>query len=169
MQVVQPSGAASDRFGHAVAIDGDTMIVGVPLDDVGVNSGQGSAWTFDVPADDFSLAYNEVTGVSYPTLAAALLPATSGQQVSATEAAWRTMGTLNTLGRSLALRSSGDLRTPSTSTLELGGSSMVTSLGGALDVFGPNPGCVKSADFDQSGFVDVDDFVAYLAAFEVGC
>jgi hypothetical protein len=36
-------------------------------------------------------------------------------------------------------------------------------------VFGPNPDCFKSADFDQSTFVDVDDFVAYFAAFQAGC
>jgi hypothetical protein len=36
-------------------------------------------------------------------------------------------------------------------------------------VFGPNPTCVKSADFDGTGFIDADDFVAFLAAFQAGC
>ncbi|MFN9968665.1 MAG: FG-GAP repeat protein, partial [Phycisphaerae bacterium] len=43
LQVLQPSGAGTDLFGSAVAIDGDTMIVGAPRDDVGANADQGSA------------------------------------------------------------------------------------------------------------------------------
>src|SRR5687767_14449740 len=39
-------GLANDRFGHAVAISGDTAIVGAPGDDVGVNTEQGSAYIF---------------------------------------------------------------------------------------------------------------------------
>ncbi|MFN7337658.1 MAG: hypothetical protein ACK5SZ_00775, partial [bacterium] len=57
------------------------------------------------------------------SLSAAMLPATGGQQITATQAAWRNIGTLNTFGRSLGLFSSGDLITPSTSTIELAGSS----------------------------------------------
>jgi hypothetical protein len=34
---------------------------------------------------------------------------------------------------------------------------------------GAEPACVKSADFDQSGFVDSDDFVAFNTAFETPC
>lgn len=49
VQVLQASGAANDNFGQSVAIDGDTMIVGVPRDLVGGNPAQGSVeiyrWT----------------------------------------------------------------------------------------------------------------------------
>jgi hypothetical protein len=31
------------------------------------------------------------------------------------------------------------------------------------------PGCFDSADYDQSGFIDSDDFIAYVQAFEAGC
>ncbi len=39
-------GAADDRLGISVAIDGDTIVAGAPLDDVGANPDQGSAYTF---------------------------------------------------------------------------------------------------------------------------
>ena len=116
-------GAAFDYFGSSVAISGDTFLVGGYADDVGANTDQGSVRVFDVPANDFPLVHNDVTDTFFPTLASALLPATSGQQITATESAWRSISSINTLGRSLALLSSGNLRTPSSSTLELGGSS----------------------------------------------
>ncbi len=40
-------GAADDRFGSAVSISGDTVIVGAPGDDLGSNSNQGSAYVFE--------------------------------------------------------------------------------------------------------------------------
>jgi hypothetical protein len=39
-------GAANDQFGNSVSLDGDTLAVGVPDDDVGTNSGQGSVRVF---------------------------------------------------------------------------------------------------------------------------
>jgi hypothetical protein len=39
-------GAAGDGLGYSVAIDGDTIIAGAPLDDAGANADQGSAYTF---------------------------------------------------------------------------------------------------------------------------
>jgi hypothetical protein len=38
--------AAGDNFGFSVALDGDTALVGAPLDDIGTNSNQGSAYVF---------------------------------------------------------------------------------------------------------------------------
>ena len=140
-------GAAFEEFGSSVAISGDAAIVGTYLDDVGASSNQGSAWFFDVAANDFSVARNEVTDVTYSTLAAALMPAQSGQQITATEAAWRTIGSINTFGRSLGLFSDGNLRTPSTSVLDLGGSSALAAAPGAsVNIFG---------QFRASGFVDI--------------
>ncbi|MDX2130505.1 MAG: FG-GAP repeat protein [Planctomycetota bacterium] len=46
LQVLHPSGAAADQFGQAVAVDGDTMVVGAPSDDVGGNSNQGTAHVY---------------------------------------------------------------------------------------------------------------------------
>ena len=40
------SDGADDQLGHSVAIEGDTIIAGAPLDDVGANLDQGSAYTF---------------------------------------------------------------------------------------------------------------------------
>jgi hypothetical protein len=138
-QLTATGGAANDFpfFGVSIALSGDTALVGALGDDVGANTNQGSAWFFDGPADGFSLARNDVTDMSYPTLAAALLPATSGQQITATEAAWRGIGSINTLGRSLAMLSSGELRTPSTSILDMGGSSFLAAApGDGVEVFG---------------------------------
>jgi hypothetical protein len=42
-------GAAGDRFG-IVAVDGDTLVVGAHLDDVGANADQGSVYVFVKPA-----------------------------------------------------------------------------------------------------------------------
>ena len=39
-------GAAQDNFGQSVAISGDTLIVGAPMDDVGAVTNQGSAYIF---------------------------------------------------------------------------------------------------------------------------
>ncbi|MBD8526798.1 FG-GAP repeat protein [Pseudomarimonas arenosa] len=39
-------GAAGDRFGHAVAVSGDTALVGAYLDQIGANASQGSAYVF---------------------------------------------------------------------------------------------------------------------------
>jgi len=44
----------SDRFGNSVAIDGDTILVGEFLDDVGLNSGQGSVLVFTRTGETWS-------------------------------------------------------------------------------------------------------------------
>ncbi|MBY0114337.1 MAG: hypothetical protein K2Y21_16105 [Phycisphaerales bacterium] len=66
VQVLHPSGAAGDEFGHAVAIDGDTMIVGAPSDSVGTNPDQGSAhvyrWSGSGWAFEATLIANEGVG-----------------------------------------------------------------------------------------------------------
>jgi hypothetical protein len=146
-KLLTPDGFNNDNLGYAVAVSGSTVLAGVPGDDVSPAGNRGSAWFFDVPTTDFSLAYNDATDVTYATLAAALLPAQSGQQITATEAAWRGIGSFNTLGRSLGLFSDGNLRTPSTSVLDIGGSSALAAAPGeSVDVFG---------QLRASGFVDV--------------
>ncbi|MFN8004776.1 MAG: putative Ig domain-containing protein, partial [Acidobacteriota bacterium] len=45
-KVVAPDGAASDQFGQAVALDGDTLAVGAYKDDIGGNQDQGSVYVF---------------------------------------------------------------------------------------------------------------------------
>jgi hypothetical protein len=45
-QLTASDGAASDGFGGAVAMSGDTVIVGANLDDVGATANQGSAYVF---------------------------------------------------------------------------------------------------------------------------
>ena len=45
-QLTASDGAAGDCFGTSVALSGDTALVGAISDDVGANSGQGSAYVF---------------------------------------------------------------------------------------------------------------------------
>jgi hypothetical protein len=45
-QLTAGDGAAGDFFGSSVALTGDTALVGATSDDVGANSGQGSAYVF---------------------------------------------------------------------------------------------------------------------------
>ncbi len=45
-KLVPSDGAAADRFGQAVAVDGDTVVVGSFWRDVGANADQGSAYVF---------------------------------------------------------------------------------------------------------------------------
>jgi len=49
-------GAASDRFGLALAIDGDTAIAGSPSAQIGANGYQGAAYVFARSADTWSFA-----------------------------------------------------------------------------------------------------------------
>lgn len=142
------SGARSG-FGSAVALSANTAIIGAYGDGVGAGTTfRGSAWTFDFSSnDDFAVVQNDVTNTTYVSIADAFLPALSGQQITATEAAWRAVGSVNTLGRSLALIGSGDIRTPSSSVLDLGGSSMlVTPVGSSIEIFG---------QLRTAGFVDL--------------
>jgi hypothetical protein len=45
-RIIASDGAADDYFGEAVALDGDTLVVGVKSDDIGANNAQGSAYIF---------------------------------------------------------------------------------------------------------------------------
>ena len=45
-KLIAADGAAGDFFGQAAAISGDTLFIGAPLDDVGGNQNQGSAYVF---------------------------------------------------------------------------------------------------------------------------
>ncbi|MBK9495062.1 MAG: FG-GAP repeat protein [Xanthomonadales bacterium] len=48
------NGAMGDRFGISVALDGDTALVGARGDEVGVNSGRGSAYVFTRSGDTWT-------------------------------------------------------------------------------------------------------------------
>jgi hypothetical protein len=146
--------ATPGNLGVSVALSGDAALVGAPGTDFGLRIAQGAAWFYSVPFNDFSGAQNNATNVDYPTLAAALLPAQSGQQITATQAAWRTITNLDTAGRSLILWSGAALRTPSTSTITLGGSSSLNvAPGSSIDIFGQlRVSSVASADLFADHF-----------------
>jgi FG-GAP repeat protein len=48
--------APGDRLGSSVAISGDEVVAGAPLDDVGANADQGSAYVFEKPASGWANA-----------------------------------------------------------------------------------------------------------------
>lgn len=153
-QLIAPDGAGSDRLGISVALSGSNVVAGAYLDDVGANTNQGSAWVFSVVIQDLTFAQNVVTGVGYPTLGAAMSPALSGHQITATEAAWRMAASLDTAGRNLILRSGADIRTPSTTALVLGGSSaLITPAGSVAEIFGP-----LSVTGNQAASISSDSF-----------
>ncbi|HMZ23208.1 MAG TPA: putative Ig domain-containing protein, partial [Blastocatellia bacterium] len=45
-RVIANDGAADDRFGQAVAMDGNTLVIGAKYDDIGQNTDQGSVYVF---------------------------------------------------------------------------------------------------------------------------
>ncbi|MGH9842603.1 MAG: FG-GAP repeat protein, partial [Blastocatellia bacterium] len=45
-KLMAADGTANERFGEAVALSGDTVVVGVPFDNIGWNQSQGSAYIF---------------------------------------------------------------------------------------------------------------------------
>ncbi|MEY3231202.1 MAG: hypothetical protein RL689_1291, partial [Planctomycetota bacterium] len=136
-KLTAPDGAVNDSFGASVGISGVNVLVGAVSDDVGTNNDQGSAWFLDVAANDLPAASNDVSGVMYPSLAAATLPAASGQQIIATEAAWRQASVLDTAGKSLVFVGQDDIRTSPQSIITLGGSSsMIAPAGAVIDLNG---------------------------------
>ena len=52
-------GAANDAFGFSVAVSGDTVVVGAPVDTIGANATQGSAYVFVAPPGGFPGALTE--------------------------------------------------------------------------------------------------------------
>ena len=46
-KLIAQDGAANDHFAKSVAVFGDTALIGEPLDDVGANPSQGSAYVFE--------------------------------------------------------------------------------------------------------------------------
>jgi len=125
--ITATDGAQGEGFGSSVAISGDTAIVGLINGVVNAGITQGTAWILDLNVNDLSSASNDVSNSSFASLNAAVLPASSGQQITATEGAWRSVNTLDTVGRSLKLRSGGDVRTTPGSVLTLGGSSSLVA------------------------------------------
>ncbi|HKC84366.1 MAG TPA: FG-GAP repeat protein, partial [Blastocatellia bacterium] len=45
-KLIAQDGAANDIFGYSVAISGDTVVIGAPLNDIGASRDQGSAYVF---------------------------------------------------------------------------------------------------------------------------
>ncbi|MEI7659074.1 MAG: FG-GAP repeat protein, partial [Phycisphaerae bacterium] len=131
-QTVAADGSGADNFGISVGLSGDTAIAGAWLDDIGFNTNQGSAWIFSLPAADFARAHNDGDDLSYATISAGLLAASSGEQLTVTEAAWRTASSVDTAGKSIAFVGNDDIRTPPQSVITLGGSSSLTAPSGAV-------------------------------------
>src|SRR5262249_14553036 len=52
-KLIADDGVTVDEFGFAVALSGNTVVVGAPTDDIGANQDQGSAYVFALPDCDF--------------------------------------------------------------------------------------------------------------------
>ena len=65
-QLTAADGAAFDQFGGAVAISGDTAVVGAPYDTVGGNSHQGSVYGGDVAERRTSIGRRKLQWVHRP-------------------------------------------------------------------------------------------------------
>jgi len=46
-KLIASDGAALDDFGYSVSVSGDIIVVGAPVDDIGINGNQGSAYVFE--------------------------------------------------------------------------------------------------------------------------
>jgi hypothetical protein len=55
-KLIASDGLSADHFGAAVAISGNTVVVGADFDDVGANNSQGSAYVFVKPASGWTSA-----------------------------------------------------------------------------------------------------------------
>ncbi len=71
VNLVDPAAAANNRFGHAVAVDGDTMVVGSPSAETSGESGtaqvyrwSGSGWTFEALLTGFEVAAGDRFGAA---------------------------------------------------------------------------------------------------------
>jgi hypothetical protein len=100
-QLTPSHGAPGDRFGASVALWGNTALVGVPDDSVGISSGQGSAYFYDpcpvvksirrtepsptnAPSVSFAVTFSEdVTGVDSSDFAPNSTGSLSGASVTA--------------------------------------------------------------------------------------
>jgi hypothetical protein len=53
-KLIASDGSAHDEFGRFLDVDGDTVVVGVPLDDLGGHDAQGSAYVFAKPLNGWT-------------------------------------------------------------------------------------------------------------------
>jgi len=95
-QLFAADGALVDRFGHSVALSGDTALVGAPYDDVGANTDQGSAYIVDL---DLTAPATTV-GLSPPADAAGWNTSPVTVTLSATDGVSGVSGTFYRLGLS---------------------------------------------------------------------
>jgi hypothetical protein len=105
-KLASSDGAADDLFGVSVALAGDTIVAGAPLDDVAANADQGSASVFFAPAPTPPAGPAPTTAPAAPASAppAALVPASS------TSARGRAIGRLRLAARCARPTRSGRVR-----------------------------------------------------------
>jgi hypothetical protein len=69
-------GVGDDQFGSSISLDGDTLAVGAPSDDVGINLAQGSVGIFG----NYRV-FNDTTNVGFTSLASAIAGSTAGARL----------------------------------------------------------------------------------------
>ncbi len=114
-------------LGSSVSIAQNRVVGGAPGQSSASVAGIGGAWIFDAPSQCVAQATNLTTGLGGGSLAAGVLSARTGDTLSVTPAAFAALSTVDTVGKSLAMVSTGNIRTTSTSVLTLGGASSLTA------------------------------------------
>jgi len=118
------------QLGTAVAVQGDRVAAAAPFVNNVPTPSTGSVIVLQAPSAA-SVAAANVTRVSeHGSLASAIAAARSGDQLEATPAAFGAAATIDTVGRTLAIASSGSIRTASASTFTLGGASVLAAAPG---------------------------------------
>ena len=118
-------------LGSAVSVAQDRVVGGAPAHSSASAAGIGAAWIFDAPSQCVAQATNLTTGVGVGSLATSILSARTGDTLTVTPAAFAAVSSVDTVGKSLAMVSTGNIRTTSTSVLTLGGASSLTAADGS--------------------------------------
>ncbi len=118
---------ANAGVGYAVALSNDTVVATGRGINVGANASQGAVVVMPAPSSGATVATNVASGATSSSLAAAVAAAAAGDDILATPGAFGAAGSVDTIGRTIGLRSSGSVRTPVGSALSLGGGSLLST------------------------------------------
>jgi hypothetical protein len=133
---------ANAGLGYALAIGDDFVAATGRGINVGANAGQGAVVVMDTPLSGGLLVSNANSGTRHGSLAAAVSAGSAGDDLVVTPAAFAAAGTVDTIGRTFGIRSTGSIRTSFGSTLSLGGG---TLLAAAIDAPCEINGTLQSA------------------------
>jgi hypothetical protein len=147
-------GAAGDQLGSSVAIDGDTIVAGALLDNVGLNADQGSAYTFartGAAARTETAKLTATDGAASDRLGSSV--AVDGDTIVA-GAPFDATGTTTQLGSAYTFASAGAAARTETAKLTASDGAMFDTLGFSVAIDGDTivagaPGDTVGTNFEQ--------------------